>query len=136
MKQLLFASIAPIMWAVAGLALGKSKGNASYPIGIGIGAVILIITITAINKKVVAPVTDYKWLLLIGVSYAIGGYVFNQLVSGKSDGNYWVAITAAMLPVLSLIAAQIAGEKIISSQWVGLSICIIGILLMGKVIRF
>lgn len=134
MKQLLFAGIAPLMWAISGAALGKSKSPISYPIAIGI-ATILLLTYAFITDKAIVSKSDIKPLLIAGIAYGIAGYVFNGLVSGRSDANYWVAITAAMLPVLSLLLGRMFGEHITMMQWIGLVICIVGILLMGKVIK-
>lgn len=134
MKQLLFAGIAPLMWAISGTALGKSKSTISYAIAIGI-ATVLLLSYAIITKKVMISRDDIRPLMIAGIAYAIGGYVFNGLVSGRSDANYWVAITAAMLPVLSLLLGKMVGEHITMMQWIGLLICIAGILLMGKVIK-
>ena len=134
MNRILFASIAPLMWAIAGAALSRTKTSLSYAISILIASII-IMSFLAYTSKITIPKTDWKFLIITGITYGIGGIIFGNLVGGKADGNYWVAITAAMLPALSLIAGKLLGEQITLLQWLGLSICIGGILLMGKVIK-
>ncbi|MBP6086288.1 EamA family transporter [Patescibacteria group bacterium] len=138
MKELILVFLIPVLWATGSTLLSKTHS----PIGIGfvylLAAISIFINFYFISpavQRVLPTSKDYIYIGIGGILYGVAGVLFMTKIGGAKDAGYWIAITAAVLPAVAMLIGVGLKEHFTPGQWMGLCICVFGILLMGKVIR-